>query len=360
MSDVPAACAWVMAVALLSRPSPAVAAAAAAALAAIVACLIRPNLFAMVPVLALAAWWWEPSSHRGQVRAAIVLVPCVVAAIGYAWWQRDLYGAVTETGYGGVTNLFSLGHVGPNLGTYPRWLFDSHGWLLLLAVGGPFLVPKGPGGASDPTARARAMAWWAVVMFAALFAFYALYLPFDNWTYTRFLLPALPMVFVLGAVTAAAALARFPAPFGTLALVWALVLVPSLGASRARDLGAFGLWESERRFVEVAEYAGLQPPSAVFVSMQHAGSVAYYTGRTVLRWDWIEPDEIDAALAALAASGRSVYAALDDWEVAELRTRLAGSAAIAGLHTPVFRSRDREAIDAYVFLLRPGLDPNGS
>jgi hypothetical protein len=147
-------------------------------------------------------------------------------------------------------------------------------------------------------------------------------------------------------------LQRLAAPFRTLAFVCALVLVPSLGASRARDLGAFGLWESERRFVEIAEFAGSQPESAVFLAMQHAGSVAYYSGRTVLRWDWIEPGEIDRCVEALAASGRRVFAALEDWEIAEIRTRLAGSAAIAALGAPVFSARDREAIDAHVFLIR--------
>ena len=77
-------------------------------------------------------------------------------------------------------------------------------------------------------------------------------------------------------------------------------------------------------------------------------------------WDWIEPNELDRALDLLAASGRSVYAALEDWEITELRTRLAGSAAIAALRTPVFQARDREAIDAYVFLLRQGLTANGN
>ena len=43
------------------------------------------------------------------------------------------------------------------------------------------------------------------MMFASLFAFYALYSSFDNWTFTRFLLPALPLVIVLAAVTAVAA-----------------------------------------------------------------------------------------------------------------------------------------------------------
>ena len=89
----------------------------------------------MVPLLALAAWWWAPSWRRGLARAAAVCVPMLVAALGFAWWQRDLYGALTETGYGGVTYLFSLAHVWPNLSTYPRWLYESHGWFLLLAVG---------------------------------------------------------------------------------------------------------------------------------------------------------------------------------------------------------------------------------
>jgi hypothetical protein len=159
-------------------------------------------------------------------------------------------------------------------------------------------------------------------------------------------------MFVLASVTAVVLLQRLAAPFRTLAFVCALVLVPSLGASRARDLGAFGLWESERRFVEIAEFAGSQPESAVFLAMQHAGSVAYYSGRTVLRWDWIEPGEIDRCVEALAASGRRVFAALEDWEIAEIRTRLAGSAAIAALGAPVFSARDREAIDAHVFLIR--------
>jgi hypothetical protein len=47
-----------------------------------------------------------------------------------------------------------------------------------------------------------------------------------------------------------------------------------------------------------------------------------------------------------------VFAALEDWEIAEIRTRLAGSAAIAALGAPVFSARDREAIDAHVFLIR--------
>ena len=359
MSDVPASAGWILAATLLTFPS--FGAAGAAALAATAACLIRPNLFAMVPLLALAALWWAPSWRRGLGRAAIVGVVLAAAAIGFAWWQRGLYGALSETGYGGVTYLFSLSHVWPNLATYPAWLYQSHGLFLLLALGGPFLLARaGTGSAEAAGIRAQWIAWWMVLMFAALFAFYALYFSFDNWTFTRFLLPALPLAIVLAAVTGVAALNRLPSSFRTLAFAWTLVLVASLGASKARDLGAFGLWESERRFLEVAEYAGTQPASAVFLSMQHAGSVAYYSGRTVLRWDWIEPAELDRVVEQLAASGRSVYAALEDWEIAELRKRLAGSAAIAALDTPVFRARDREAIDAFVFLVRAEAVPNGN
>lgn len=359
MSDVPASCGWIVAATLLTVPT--LGAAGGAAAAATAACLIRPNLFAMVPMLALAALWWAPSWRRGIARATIVTTVLAAAAIGFAWWQREVYGALSETGYGGVTYLFSLSHVWPNLSTYPAWLYQSHGWFLLLALGGPFLVAQAGTGSTEASGiRAQWIAWWMVLMFAALFAFYALYFSFDNWTFTRFLLPALPFVIVLAAVTGVAALGRLPAAFRTLAFVWTLVLVASLGASKARDLGAFGLWESERRFVEVAEYAGTRPESAVFLSMQHAGSVAYYSGRTVLRWDWIEPTELDRVVEQLAASGHSVFAALEDWEVAELRKRLAGSAAIAALDTPVFRARDREAIDAFVFLVRAEAAASGN
>jgi hypothetical protein len=359
MSDVPASCGWILAATILTFPS--LGAAGAAAAAATAACLIRPNLFAMVPILAIAALWWAPSWRRGLGRAAILCTVLAAAAIGFAWWQRDLYGALSETGYGGVTYLFSLAHVWPNLSTYPQWLYQSHGWFLLLAAGGPFLVTRaGVGSAAAVGVRAPWIAWWMVLMFGSLFAFYALYFPFDNWTFTRFLLPALPLLIVLAAVTGVAAVGWLPAAFRTLAFAWTVVLVVSLGASKARDLGAFGLWESERRFLEVAEYAAAQPASAVFLSMQHAGSVAYYSGRTVLRWDWLEQTELDRVVEQLAASGRRVYAALEDWEIAELRKRLIGSAAIAALDTPVFRARDREAIDAFVFLVRAEAVPTGN
>lgn len=360
MSDVPAASAWMIAVTLLTYPS--LGMAGGAAVAASAACLIRPNLFAMVPLLTLAAWWWTPSRRLGVGRAVATTALPAAAAIGFALWQRDLYGAVSETGYGGVTYLFSPANVWLNLSNYPTWLYESHGWFLLLAAAGPFLVgTTGHTAIEASGVRPSSVAWWFVLMFAALFAFYALYLAFDNWTFTRFLLPALPLLVVLAAVTVVFGLGRLPPAFRTLAFAWTLILVPSLGASRARDLGAFDLHDSEQRFVELGEYAGTRPTSAVFLSMQHAGSVVYYGGRTVVRWDWIEPNEIDRVVDELASSGRSVYAVLEDWEVAQVRTRLAGTAALAGLDVPVFQARDREAIDAYVFLIRaaPAQPPTG-
>lgn len=356
MSDVPAAAAWIAAVTLLTFPV--LGTAALAAVAATMACLIRPNLFAMVPMLGLAALWWAPSWRLGASRAITMIVVPAAGAVGFAFWQRNLYGAVSETGYGGITYLFSPSHVWPNLVNYPSWIYESHGWFPLLAFGGPFLVGKAGESAIEASGiKARWVAWWFVLMFASLFAFYALYLAFDNWTFTRFLLPALPLLVVLAAVTVVAGLVRLPPAIRTLAFVWVLALIPSLGVSRARDLGAFALRDSEHRFVEIGEYAGSRPESAVFLSMQHAGSIAYYGGRTVLRWDWIEPSEFDRVVDELSASGRSVYAALEDWEVAQLRTRLAGSAVVAALDTPVFRARDREAIDAAVFLVREASAP---
>lgn len=88
--------------------------------------------------------------------------------------------------------------------------------------------------------------------------------------------------------------------------------------------------------------------------MQHSGSLDYYTSRPLLRWDWLEPTEIDHVLQRLASSGRSVYLAVDDWEVPQLKARFKESPApIASLGTPLFQSRPRVAINAFVFHLSP-------
>ena len=313
----------------------------------------------MTPLLALAMVWWAPSWRQGLRRAVTLGVPVVSAGLVFAWWQQRLYGGATETGYGAVGTLFSLANVAPNLATYPSWLVETHGYSLFLGLLTPWMLARGRAAPELDRNRAVQVAWWSLSMCAALFGFYALYLPFDSWSYTRFLLPVLPLAFVLAAATVLALVGLGPQPWRTVAIVIALAIVPCVGWSRSREARAFALWDNEQRFTEVASFVDDLPVSSVFVSMQHSGSLAYYTSRPLVRWDWLAPREADRVIADLAAAGHAVYAVLDDWEVAAVQSRFPGSALASSLHAPVFRSGERVAITTFVFLVRPAGNVTG-
>lgn len=324
MSDVPAAFWWMLAFVLLTFES--YPTALAAGVAAAMASLVRPNLFVMVPVAAAIAAAWEDTWTRGLRRAALFAVPVVPVALGYAAWQRSIYGAATETGYGGLSSLFSPSHVVPNLSLYPAWLVDTHSPLVLAALAAPLVIARG---------RARRMAWGALAMFAALLAFYTAYLVFDSWAYVRFLLPALPALLTLMVAPPLVLLRRAGGPLRGAAVLALLLLVVSWGFSRSRGLGAFMAAQAEQRYVDVAAFAKTLEPRAVFVSMQHSGSLHYYTARPILRWDWTEPSEIDRAMDALREAGHAVYVVLDDWEEPSFRSRFAGTRTLTSLGRPL-------------------------
>ena len=351
MSDVPAAAGLTLAFVLLARPS--MGAALGAAVAVIAACLTRPNLFAMVPLLGLAVLWWEPTWRRGLARAAVFVTPPFVVALAFAAWQRQLYGGATETGYGAVDSLFALQHIGPNLQRYPAWLVGLHGYGVLLALIGPVLLARGAAYPGLERGRAVRVAWSALALFGGLFGFYLLYAPFDTWAFLRFLVPALPALFALVGVAVVGLTARLSTPVRP--VVWLLVLVgvTTWEVSRGRDVGVFGVQRSEGRYVQVADFANAQAEPSVFVSMQHSGSLTSYTARPILRWDWIEPSEVDRVVDELDARGHAVYVVLDDWEEPQFRQRFAGTRLPARLAAPVFTVRIGEVTRTSVCLVAP-------
>jgi hypothetical protein len=310
-------------------------AALAAGAAASLASLVRPNLFAMVPVMAAIVVMWEQTWARGIRRAAVFTAPVVPAALGFAAWQRSVYGATTETGYGALSYLFSPSHVIPNLSLYPAWLFETHSPVVLAALAAPILMARGWVCPVMPLARATRVAWGALAMFAALLAFYVAYLVFDSWAYIRFLLPALPALLTLTALTLLVLVRRAAGPFAGAAVIALLVLVTSWGLTRSRSLGAFLAAASEQRYVDVAEFARRLEPQSVFATMQHSGSLHYYTARPILRWDWTEPAEIDRAMDALRAAGHAVYVVLEAWEEPAFRSRFAGTRTLSSLGQPL-------------------------
>jgi hypothetical protein len=347
MSDVPAAFWTTLSVVLLTSQSRSSAIGAGVALA--IGGLVRPNLFAVAPVLALCAVWWDMPGPMGLRRAFAFGVPVVSAAAGFTAFQRAMYGAATETGYGGVSSLFSLDHVLPNLALYPNWLITTHTVGLLLAFVGPFAAGQGPTPAMAP-ARARRVAWSGLVFFVALLGFYALYFVFDEWVYIRFLLPALPWLFTLVALAIGWVCRRAPFKTTAFAVIVSAVIVLNIGIGRARGAGAFRIAVSEHRYVDVANYVHGLPPEVVILAMQHSGSVSYYTDKPILRWDWIEPEELEHALTALAATGRPVYGVLEDWEMPRVAERFPGTR-LAHLPAPLFSAGVPEGIRAHVYAL---------
>ena len=123
------------------------------------------------------------------------------------------------------------------------------------------------------------------------------------------------------------------------------------GVGRARSVGAFGLQQSEHRYLDVAEFVRGLPPDAVFVTLQYSGSLWYYQSATLLRWDWIDADEIDDAIAQLSEKGRPVFAVFDDWELPQVRQRFTGTRFVQRLTSPIFEVGRPNEIKAQIYAI---------
>lgn len=307
MSDVPATF-WAL-VAILSafRSDRGRGWAVLAGAAVGVGLLVRPSQVLLVPAVVIAMrFHWRPVAL-----AALGGLP--FAAVQMAIAQR-LWGDPFSTGYGDVGWLFAAENFVPRLRHYGYWL----GALLT-----PLVFPLGLLGAAsrraDPFARAALLVW-----FASFFAFYCFYQPYDTWWMTRFLLPAIPPLILLALILWREMAARAPVhalPAGM--LVVAVIL--TVAVWQVRDKGALRVGEGERSYLAGIEGIDrIVPRKAVIVGMQMSGSLFYYRGRTMLRYDFVSRDQFELVRAHAFLAGRPVWAAVMDFEVPELRRRLPG------------------------------------
>ncbi len=319
MADVPAAAFWTAALAAAQsrhRAGPAVSGVLTA-----VAIVIRPNL---VP-LALFPWLLTivrvPAWSALATRTALYAAGSVPGALFVAWVNDYLYGSPLTSGYGALGPGFSLDFAWTNVRQYSEWWWTSQGPLAFLF--GAALFRRG---------RRFGREVAVLIAFAgALGLLYLFYQPFNVWWFLRFLLPAVPVVFLLCAdVVDWAARGHATARIAGLA---ALLLVAGGSAIRfgdVHDVTAIGT--GDQRYVEAARHiADSTPPDAVIVTMQHSGSVRYHAGRLTLRWDWLEPEWLDVAIATLQKRGVPTYVLLEAWEDAEFRTRFKGQRLLAEL-----------------------------
>jgi hypothetical protein len=153
-------------------------------------------------------------------------------------------------------------------------------------------------------------------------ALYLPYLVFGAWWFLRFFLPAWPAL----AIGTAWLLTDTTGRTYRRAGVTLVLLLGAWGLRFAAAHDAFEIGWGDRRYVSAAHVVReVTTPASVILSMQHSGSVNYYSGRHVLRYDWIEPYRLDSTVAWLKERGHDVYILLDEPEMETFRTRFAGT-----------------------------------
>jgi hypothetical protein len=329
MSDVPAAAAWTAALALAlwgGATWPAL----GSGLAVSLAVLVRPNLAPLALAVALLVLA-RPGPLRLR-RLGAFAIGVVPGAVALALINRTLYGSPFLSGYGDVRGYFDVAHVAHNLVFYPRWLFETQGPFVFLALLAPVALRRRA--ASDEHGPQLPLATFAALG-AVLLGIYALYLPFDDWTYVRFMLPGLPLALALAAASARASLRRLGAALRVPLLVALVGVSCAWGLRYTRELNILDLAEVEQRYVTLARYVARSlPERAAIICVLHSGSLRYYAHRETLRFDWLDGNRLEPLLHRLERRGYQPYFVLEDWEEPLFRKRFAASTPFGALDWP--------------------------
>jgi hypothetical protein len=295
MSDVPAVAWWTAAWAIsMSSGSWSAFGAGVATAAAI---LTRPNLAPLAPIVAASAALSAPRLRRVAAFAAPVAAGCLLVAA----FNAALYGSPMLSGYGPVGALFSWANGAANIRAYTRWMNDLYSPAILLALAAPWVC--------------RRVVWLMLAFSAGVALSYLFYVPFGDWPFARFLLPAIPLMLVMTSAVAVAGIERLPPALRSSAAIVCAALLAARGVDVANRLHVFDVAAAEQRYATIGEYVGRTlPPNAVVVASIHSGSVRRYGKRLTLRWDALPPDGLDRAIAVLRDRGYAPYLLLEDWE----------------------------------------------
>jgi hypothetical protein len=334
MSDVPVTTWWLLSMTLAAGSTPLTA--FGAGLAGAAAILTRPNLAPLAAVLGMFVLSYSAAGLRTRFRNAFLFaLPIVPGCIAVGLLNRFLYGSPFASGYGSVPALFGTAYFWPNLTRYAQWLFESETAFILLAPVGLFFAFRtsaDPRVETDPPRMSRPLAYLFTGFCGTLYACYAFYLPFDNWTFLRFLLPAIPVLLILCSAAVVHFGARLTSPM-TKSIVAAMFLL--LVAWRWDATGLKPRSEMDRRYAVIGEYVRDElPPNAIVVSLLHSGSVRYYSGRQTLRWDWLAPEWLEPALSFLRANGYHPFLLIEEWDRAQFVERFTPSTKLGTLDWP--------------------------
>ena len=329
MSDIVAASLWTTSLALLTWPTFLGATVAGAASGLAIAA--RPNLVPLALALGAAAIAWHPddSFRRQTTRLTVLSLGIIAGSLFVASVNRLLYGSPVASGYGDTSILYSVSYSTTNMVRYSYWLLQSESSLVVLAIVPVVQALR----RSQNRRRAIPLALFAIGVCAS----YLFYRPFEEWWFLRFLLPVFPVLFISVAMTLTWMVRRMRAPIGP-ALV--LTIVAGLMLYRgwfATSRGLMRIGDDEERYVAVGQYVDRAlPANAILLSMQHSGSVRYYSGRLTVRYDLLSPSRLPFVIDWFRARGFRPYILLDDSEEQDYRRRFGDESPIARLEIRVF------------------------
>ncbi len=301
MSDVVSAF-WATAAvlfALRSRKREAWAGAAGAAFG--VAVLVRPaNAILLAPLLLALAWRPKVFVYFAAAGAPF--------AVFLARWNSALYGGPFRTGQSGTLGAFAWSNFPARSVHYAQTLGQMFSPLLPLGWAGLAADRRVP-------LRDRAL---LVLWFAAYFLLYCFWGPYEDWSYTRYLLPAFPAL-VVGAVLFARELLLFLAEmvekrFWTprLAVVIVAVLFLVVADAERRRIASwkpFEVAERDRIYPLAMDLVRSKlPDRSLVVCHEFSGALRYYTDFQPVRWDWLAPGDFGVVRAQAEEKGYRLYA----------------------------------------------------
>jgi hypothetical protein len=333
MSDVAVAGLWMAACLCILRPG--VGSAAAGGVCAALAILVRPNLVFLAAILLVWPLWRAVRLREGRSLAAWQVVAfSVCAAIGpvaVALINQYLYGSASESGYGDISVMFDRSHLWPNLVKYTTWLLETQTAAAAAGLAALFL----PWRRLWPEPDHRRFLVISASVVASVWLFYCLYYEYDAWWFLRFMLPALPFI-AIGVATVAVAIRNAGGRTTRTVVSLVLLMIVVLQLRFVVDSHVLTFWRGDRRYVSVGRLVGQWTPEhSVIISNQHSGSIRYYGGRMTLRFDNIDGESIDEAIAWFSSRGVPTYLLVEEWELPLFQARAAGEAVLARLDTPI-------------------------
>lgn len=311
MSDVPATALLLGALALPFARGESPGRPVFAGVLAGMALLTRPNLapLSLIPGALLFV--------RGRwAHVAWYAAPVALAASTVAWMHAGRFGDPLLSGYGDTGELFALSHVASNARSYAARLTALYTPVIWLGIVAPVILWRH---ASKPFILA------IVATILGTWIVYLGYLPFEPWFFTRFLLPAIPLMLLFSAIVCFALIERIPLWLRTPA-AFAFVLAMSLGLLReSRARGVFTSAALEQKYPLAAAFVRETVPSFSYVlARQHSGSIRLYAGRPTVRWDAIGADQLDLVVQQIRSTGAEVFVVVDDDELAPFAAHFAG------------------------------------